>query len=876
MSLAPGTKLGPYEILSPLGAGGMGEVYRARDTRLGRDVAVKVLPQHLSTNSEVRARFEREARTVSALNHPNICVLFDIGREGEIDFLVMELVEGETLAARLGKSALAAPELLRTGVQIADALSRAHRAGVIHRDLKPGNIMLTKSGAKLMDFGLARATGMQGTGSGSGATAAALTHSPTIAQPLTAEGTIIGTFQYMAPEQLEGKDADVRSDIWSLGCVLYEMATGKRAFEGRSQASLIAAILEHEPAPIAELQPMAPPSLDRLVRAMLAKDPDDRVQTAQDAKLQMEWMLGEGSSGTRTASSVAGGMAPAISTARRRARARWLWFALPVLVGIAAFFVGRKSSAPPVATPFQFERKTFREQTIFTARFMPDSKTIVYSGAVKGNQPQLFVIRPQYPEPKPIGPPGVHLLAISSQGELAVLSNARFTGHHRLFNGTLARMPLEGAAPREIMDDVREADWSPDGNQLAVIHEVGGTDQLEYPIGKVLHESAGYLSDIRVSPDGKLIAFMEHPARWDDRGSVNVVDTEGHARELSGGYWGMEGMAWAPNGRTVLFSVSVNGSDYVVRESDLQGHLLATRQNVGLVVVHDVARDGTWAVTRDDTPVRLLFRAAGSAQDVDLSWLDGGLSPILSGDGKTLFFTDQSVAAGPNYGVALRPTTGGEITRLGEGTASDLASDGKSVLVVVFSTPPRLMKYPVGAGQPVQLDRGGMENISDAHWIADGPRVLLSGNKPGEAPRCFILDPSSGQIQAVGAEGILTGTPAPDGNSFIAQSQSDWTVFPMAESGEGRKVPGMTTRDYLVRWSPDARAVHVFHRSEVPSLVERVDIQTGQRETVALLGDTNQPGLVSIISVSLADDLRTLVYGAWNYSSVLYAVGQVQ
>ena len=245
MSLNPGTKLGPYEILSPLGAGGMGEVYRARDTRLGRDVAVKVLPQHLSSNSEVRARFEREAKTVSSLNHPHICTLFDVGREGETDYLVMELIEGETLAARLAKGPLPVPEVLSSASQIADALDRAHRAGVVHRDLKPGNVMLTKSGAKLMDFGLARATGLAG--SGSSATMAALTQSPTIAQPLTAEGTIVGTFQYMSPEQLEGKEADARSDIWALGCVLYEMATGKRAFEGKSQASLIAAIIEHEP-----------------------------------------------------------------------------------------------------------------------------------------------------------------------------------------------------------------------------------------------------------------------------------------------------------------------------------------------------------------------------------------------------------------------------------------------------------------------------------------------------------------------------------------------------------------------------------------------------------------------------------------------------
>ncbi len=289
MALAAGTRLGPYEIVAPLGAGGMGEVYRAKDTRLGREVAVKVLPAHLSDHPEVRARFEREARAVSSLNHPHICTLHDIGREGDVDYLVMELVDGETLAQRLSRGALPVAEVLRIGAQVADALDRAHRAGIIHRDLKPGNIMLTKSGTKLMDFGLARATGLAGPGDGSSLTMAAFSQSPTIAAPLTAEGTIIGTFQYMAPEQLDGRDADARSDLWSLGCVLYEMATGRRAFEGKSQATLISAIMRDVPPPLGEVLPVSPPALDRLVGALLAKDPDDRVQTAHDVKLQLRW-----------------------------------------------------------------------------------------------------------------------------------------------------------------------------------------------------------------------------------------------------------------------------------------------------------------------------------------------------------------------------------------------------------------------------------------------------------------------------------------------------------------------------------------------------------------------------------------------------------
>src|SRR6187455_1759592 len=296
MTLNSGTKLGPYEILSPLGAGGMGEVYRARDTRLGRDVAIKVLPQHLSSNPEVRSRFEREAKTVSSLNHPHICTLFDVGRDGNTDYLVMELIEGETLATRLAKGALPLADTLRIGGQIADALDRAHRAGVVHRDLKPGNVMLTKSGAKLMDFGLARAVGLGGaSGLSTGVTVGALTQSPTMAQPLTAEGTIIGTFQYMSPEQLEGKEADATSDVWALGCVLYEMATGRRAFEGKSQASLITSIMGSQPAPISTISTMSPPAFDKLVSAMLAKDAADRVQSAHDVKLQLQWIAEGGS-----------------------------------------------------------------------------------------------------------------------------------------------------------------------------------------------------------------------------------------------------------------------------------------------------------------------------------------------------------------------------------------------------------------------------------------------------------------------------------------------------------------------------------------------------------------------------------------------------
>ena len=862
MALNPGTRLGPYEILSPLGAGGMGEVYRARDTRLLRDVAVKVLPPHLSSNPEVRARFEREAKAVSSLNHPHICTLFDVGREGDTDFLVMELIEGETLARRLEKGPLSTEQVTTLGAQIADALARAHRAGIIHRDLKPGNVMLTKSGAKLMDFGLARAAGPAGR-SGSEASIEAFTQSPTMAQPLTSEGTIVGTFQYMSPEQLEGKEADARSDVWALGCVLYEMATGKRAFEGKSQASLIVAIMEKPVVSLADLAPASPPALDRLVQACLAKDPEDRVQTAHDARLQLQWIRSETTSATGAAA------LPARNGSRRARRAV---AALLVVAAIAAAFVAGRQSAPrTTSNAFQFQRKTYRAQAIFSARFMPDGKAMVLSSALDGNTTELFVIRPEYPEPQPLGMKNVHLLAVSSRGELAVLNRARFIGHHRLFSGTLARMPLEGAAPREIMEGVREADWGSDGENLAVIHELDEKDRLEFPIGKVLYESAGYLSDVRVSPRGDRIAFMEHPSKYDDRGSVNVVDLDGHARVLMGGYWGMEGLAWSRDNAAVFFSATTNGTDYSVYRVDLDGHAGPAGQSAGGLTIHDIAHDGTWAVTRDEYPVRLVFHAPGSTEDVDLSWLDNGIDPFLSADGKTVTFTDQSEGAGPNYAVAVRPTSGGAIVRLGEGHGMGFSPDGKSVLAFVPVTPCRLMSYPVGAGQPVRLDHGGFENISSARWMKDGSHVLVSGNEAGKPPRCFLLEVSSGKSEPVGPEGIGRGCPSPDGTAFIARSQSGWVIFPMSGSGEGRPFPSLTLKDYVIRWNLDGSAIYCYQRASIPGSIDRIDVKTGRRETTPLLAGAGT-GALSILSVSIADDLRAVVYGSWSYTSVLYTV----
>ena len=391
MPLNPGARLGPYEIVALLGAGGMGEVYKARDTRLDRTVAIKVLPDTLAVDPQFRNRFDREARAISQLTHPHICTLYDVGEQQGTAFLVMEYLKGETLAKRLERGALPLAEALTIAIQIVSALDNAHRAGITHRDLKPGNIFLTKDGAKLLDFGLAKASAPALAGAG-------VSVLPTTPPGLTAQGMILGTFQYMAPEQLEGKEVDARTDIFAFGAVLYEMLTRKKAFEGKSQASLIAAILEHQPAPPSAVQPLMPPALDHVVATCLAKDPDERWQSASDLKRELTWVAESGDT-------TAGATGPARSSIRQARRA-WIvsgLLAAALLVVVGAFVMNRdRSSRPPpgirtfvsVAPADQLGSPVDRFGDGRPSRnamvLSPDGRSLVFS-AIRGGQYQLYL-----------------------------------------------------------------------------------------------------------------------------------------------------------------------------------------------------------------------------------------------------------------------------------------------------------------------------------------------------------------------------------------------------------------------------------------------------------------------------------------------------
>jgi eukaryotic-like serine/threonine-protein kinase len=851
MTLAAGTRLGPYEILAPLGAGGMGEVYKAKDTRLGRDVAIKIIPEALAGPQSLE-RFEREARAVAQISHPNILAIHDFGRDGETAYAVMELLDGETLRTRLENGALPARKAVDLAVQMAEGLAAAHEKGIVHRDLKPENVFVTHEGrVKLLDFGLAKRTG-PGSGSGS--------HLETVDRH-TDPGTLMGTVGYMSPEQVRGEAADHRSDIFSFGVVLYEMLAGRKAFGRETAAESMTAILKEDPPEISSIASGPSPALQQIVEHCLEKKPGERFQSARDVAFALHAFSG---------SAITSG--PSIAIARKGSRLWLTAIALAAVLGVAGLALYRRGEKAGLrsAAETTFRQMSFRPQAIFQAAFAPDGETIVYSAALEGNIPELFTIRPEFPEPRPLGLQRTHLLSISSKGELAVLTNARFI-NHRLFTGTLARVSLGGTAPREILENVRQADWSPEGTELAVIRSVGGKDRLEFPIGKVLYEAAGYLSDPRVSPRGDRIALFEHPLQFDDRGSVVVVDRAGKRTVLSGDYAGEEGLSWSRTGDEVLFTVSKEGGDQSLYGVDLSGHRRIVLTSAGGVTMHDVSRSGRWLVTRDSKSWGISVLAPGTTAERDLSWLDSSSNPWLSRDGRMMLFTDYSSTAGLNYQVCLRKTDGSPVVRLGEGDAHGLSPDGKWALAIIH-TPPQLVIYPTGPGEIRRLPRGGLEGYQSAGWFPDSKSVLLAGNEAGQASRCYAQDVSSGPPRAVTPEGTTNGTVSPDGLQVLYSTPAGTWFIQRIGDVTARPVPGLTSGDQVVLWSGEDNALYVYRPADVPSRIERLDVASGRRVPIREIAPADRSGVLRILGAGLADGTKSYAYSYLKMTSELYVV----
>ncbi len=528
--MKPGDRLGPYEVLGPLGSGGMGDVYRATDTALRRDVAIKVLPPDVASDLERRARFEREAQALAALNHPNIAQIYGFEKAGDRLAIVMELVEGEDLSARIARGPVPPTDALAIAGQIADALDAAHECGLVHRDLKPANVKVRDDGTvKVLDFGLVKALSQD---SGSGVQDAA--SAPTIVSPATRLGAILGTAAYMAPEQAAGKVVDKRADVWGFGVVLYEMLTGRALFAADSVPETLAAVLRAR-IDLATLPAGTPRAIRRLLSYCLERQPSRRLRDIADARFYLE-------------SAAEPEVAP--FTGRASRRTVLMGVAAAAFVASTAFlvgtFVGQRRAKSPL--DIAFDQKTFDPMRITNARLGPDGQTILFSAATVGNAPELFVILPNTVAPTSIGPKNTQLLSVSRTGELAVLLNARLASR-RQFVGTLATMKLN-ATPRPRIENVNDADWAPDGT-MAIIREVDQQFQMEYPEGQPRYRiRGGYLSDVRVSPDGTAVAFFEHQTRGDDRGWVKLW-TQAGLRELAGEYSAEEGLAWSVDGRSV-------------------------------------------------------------------------------------------------------------------------------------------------------------------------------------------------------------------------------------------------------------------------------------------------------------------------------------
>ena len=849
MSLSAGSRLGPYQVVSPLGAGGMGEVWRARDTRLPRDVAIKVLPAEAASDSERLKRFEKEARAASSLNHPNIVTLFELGREGSVSYIVMELVEGRTLRELLADGPMPVKRLLSVASQIADGLARAHEAGIVHRDLKPENVMVSKDGhVKILDFGLAKLSQPEIDGAGSSA--------PTITRG-TEPGIVMGTVGYMSPEQARGESLDYRSDQFSLGAVLYEMATGTRAFERETRPETLAAIIREEPAPIATLNPKVPAPFDWIVERCLGKDAEGRYASSRDLARDLASVRDHISEAILSGAAAAAPARPSIRVVR--------WAVLAAAL-VAALVAGRwlwtKAPVPP-----SFRRLTFRSGQVVSARFGPDGQTVVY-GAAWGSDPiTIFSTRPGSVESRELGSPGAGLLSISSNGEMLILRRR-----------TLARVALAGGGEREILDRVVDAAWAPNGSDIAVVRrsaagaQVGVTGaRLEFPVGKVLCETTYPIESPRVSPRGDLVAFVEHPLRGDFRGSLAVVDLKGGKRRLSEDFASIATAAWSPRGDEIWFSAAAANEGMAIRAVDLSGRRRIIAKGPGNQVIEDVSADGRVLLSNWTSRNVLMALMPGDTRERDLSWLDGSRPFALSDDGRTLLFTETGEGAGSLANtVWKRQTDGSPAVRLGEGMGTGLSPDGQWVLAVrLHPRPAQLVLIPTGPGEERILTRDQINHRTGA-WFPDGRRVLFVGDEPGKGPRLYVQEIDGGAPRAISGE-FTKGTMwmtwravSPDGR-LVVFFDGGYRLYPV-DGGPPRPIPELVADEIPVGWDSDGHALYV-RGPQAPIKIFRLDVTTGRRQ---LWKETAAPDPWA--QVVMTPDGRSYAYSYVNRSSDLYLV----
>ena len=806
-----GTRLGKYEILDKLGEGGMGEVWRARDSQLNRTVAVKILPTDVSADPGRRARFEQEARALAALNHPNIVAVYEAGQQDSRVYIVSELVDGESLRTIIDRGRLPVRKVLSLAAQIAEAMAAAHAVGIVHRDLKPENIMVTHGErVKILDFGLAKQT------------VAATAGDATATLPLTNAGTVMGTVGYMSPEQVRGASVDHRSDIFSFGVVLHEMLTGRRTFQAASSVETMNAILHQEPVPL----DVESPALATVVARCLEKRPDRRFQSAADLAFALQSISGA-TSGTQQA-------LKAIPAGRGLSK----WPIAAIAGAIAVFFTGYLVRDRTIhRDPPRFQQITFRRGLVSNARFTGDGRNVVYAASWDGNPFRVYLASPGNPEARDLDlPNGSMLAAVSSKDDLAILTGP--FGQDGA--GTLLKSSLSGGQMRPLLENVRMADWGPDGASMAVLRVENRKFRLEYPVGTPLLDRMEYpLVAFRVSPDGARVAYATY-----HQGSsiaIGVVDRAGKT-QLLGSVSGQTSeivdplLSWSPDGQEIWFrsfELTEWGTIYAI---NLKGRRRVVTRVPSHAIITDIARDGRVLLRTDTRQVGILGKGPGEASERDLSCLDTGNLVGLSEDGLAIAANVVGESGGPKGSVYLRKTDGSPPVRIGDGFAFALSPDAKWVTGYVSRDGARqFMLLPTGAGEeiPIKISSIGFGGAVIG-WLPGERQYIVAGALPNKRWQCFAWDGAKDSLRPVCPEGIADNflMLSPDRQRLLGQGPDGGTYAYPVQGGEPIAVKGATTHDAVVGWRADNKSLFIVeHRDSNKTLpVSVLDIVSGERK----------------------------------------------
>jgi len=817
MAIATGTRIGPYEIVALLGAGGMGEVYRARDDRLSRDVAVKVLPGSFASDPDRLKRFEQEARAAGQINHPSIMAVYDVGTFEGTPYIVSEYIEGETLRQALDTGPMPAARALDLGIEIASGLAAAHEKGIVHRDLKPENLILLRDGrVKILDFGIAKLT-KDGLGKVSDT-------GPTLAN-LTVAGQLLGTASYMAPEQIRDLGVDHRTDLFTLGAILYEMLTGAPVFPGETTADRMSAILRGEPPPLPRELESAHPGLGKVLRRCLEKQTDARIDSARDLALALELVRDSGGRGQDP------------------------------------------SSSPSAGTAITYQRLTFREGDITGARFTPDGQTVIYSAAWDSGPSEIYVVRVEMPESRPIGLKA-DLLSIASTSELAILMDTEDLGGFVTL-GTLGRVSMLGGVPRRIVDGVTFADWGPDGKSMAVIRGQKGALHVEYPIGRTIYKPTGWVSHVRVSRDGTKVALLDHAASGDNGGNVLEIESDGKVRTLSTSWFTVWGIAWSPRG-TICLSGQRAASSPSLYEIRQDGTLRVLQSLTGFPYLTDISASGEMLFIQATPQMKMEWHEPGEDAR-DLSWLDWTLARDISRDGKWILFDETGPGTAGVAAAYMRATDGSPAVRLGDGVAMEFSPDGQWALVQNRREHGILTLLPTGAGRERTLPLPSL-TVYQATWMPDGSALCLAGFEPGRGMRLYIYDLASEQVRPISEEGVGTnlGKVSPDGRLALARSaRGSYALYP-TEGGAPKPLQGILPGERPYNWDADGTAIFAFERGKIPARIFRVDVATGGRELWHAVTPRTPSGVSGIDSLLLTENGRSLATSYMRNSAELY------